>query len=304
MNKIALIQSHCNSDEKIQILKDNIQKLSSLGVDILLFSHIPLPSDITDKVKYYVFDSTNPILWEERRHFYWWADDFVKLETTVPDYGWTVYNQIIKSFNLIRNDGYEMFFIVCYDLDINEFVVDKIINNRIGTYTHIKPKNVNDIGEFVNVIFQTSLIFLSLSKSKLEIIVDDLNKFEYVQHPELIAEKYLEKIIERNNLDIPNLGYVMDKFHESTSVFDQSQNPEYEIFVDNENQLNFRYIRKNDDKTHVVIINNKLVEITDDVNFFTESHPIQNFGVLVDNQYDDLLPLLHVKNKINKILFK
>ena len=53
-NKIVLIQSHCNTEEKLKFLHDKIVFLKEKGLDVLLFSHIPLPKyiiELTDFIK-------------------------------------------------------------------------------------------------------------------------------------------------------------------------------------------------------------------------------------------------------------
>ena len=100
MKNIVLIQSHCDTEEKLDYLKKNIEKIKKFDLEILLFSHIPLNQEVIGMVDYFVFDKSNPILWDERRHYFWWVDNGYKLETTIPDYGWTVFNQIKKSYTL------------------------------------------------------------------------------------------------------------------------------------------------------------------------------------------------------------
>lgn len=302
MKKIALIQSHCNNDEKLNILRENIQKLRDVNLDILLFSHITIPQDIIQSVDYFVYDKSNPILWNERRNINWWANSKVRLESSVPDYGWTVFNQIIKSYNVTIDQNYEMYFIVCYDLIIDEFVFDVINNNKVGKYKHVKPKNVNEVGVYTDVIFDTSLIFLSLTKDLIEEILSDLSKNEYIENPQWIAEKYLEVVIERNNILIENLGSVGDLFHESESVFNQSKNPNYEIFVDNQDLIKLRYFKKNLEVNHYLIINNDVITI-DNEEFILDQNieHAKSFGVFVDGSYNDLTHLLKSDKKINKV---
>lgn len=302
MKRIALIQSHCNSEEKIIILRNTIKKLSDLGLDTLLFSHISLPQDIIESVNYFVCDKSNPILWEERRHVYWWANNSVKLESSVPDYGWSVFNQIIKSYNTIIDENYEMYFVVCYDLIIDDFVEDVINKNKIGKYQHIKPKNVNEVGDYVDVVFATSLIFLSLTKELIEKIILNLKKREYIKNPQWIAEKYLEVILERNEIHIENLGSVSDLLHESKSIFNQSQNPNYEIFLDNQDFIKLRYFKKNLEVTHYLIINDEIITI-DSEEFLLDKKIdyIKIIGVFVDGSYDDLTHLVKIDKKVNKV---
>lgn len=302
MKRIALIQSHCNTEEKIIILRNTIKKLSDLGLDTLLFSHISLPQDIIESVNYFVYDKSNPILWEERRHVYWWANNNVKLESSVPDYGWTVFNQIIKSYNTITDENYEMYFVVCYDLIIDDFVEDIIKNNKIGKYRHIKPKNVNEVGDYVDVVFATSLIFLSLTKDLIEKIILNLKKREYIENPQWIAEKYLEVILERNEIHIENLGSVSDLLHESKSVFNQSQNSDYEIFVDNHDFIKIRYFKKNLNVKHYLVVDEEIISIDDEEFLFDKKiEHIKMIGVFVGGSYDDLTHLLKLDKKINKV---
>jgi len=302
MKRIALIQSHCNSDEKLIILRNTIKKLSDLGLDTLLFSHIILPQDIIESVNYFVYDKSNPILWDERRHVYWWANNYVKLESSVPDYGWTVFNQIIKSYNVTIDENYEMYFIVCYDLIIDDFVEEVINHNKIGKYRHVKPKNVNEVGEYVDVIFETSLIFLSLTKDIIEKIILDFKKSEYIENPQWIAEKYLEVIFERNKISIENLGSVSDLLHESKSIFNQSKNPDYEIFVDNQDFLKIRYFKNNLHVKHYLIVNHEIILI-DEEEFLLDKKIdfIETVGVFVGGSYEDLTHLLKSDKKINKV---
>ena len=303
MKKIVLIQSHCNTNEKIEILKKNITELRKLDVDILLFSHIMIPSEVIESVDYFVYDKSNPILWEDRRHVHWWANDQIKLETSVPDYGWTVFNQIIKSYDVVRSENYDYFFLVCYDLIIDELVQDVINNTKLGTYRHLKPKNVDGKGVFTDVVFETSLIFLSLNEDQIRVIVENLNKKEYIEHPEWIAELYLEIILSKTGIKLPKLGDVKDLIHESTSVFNQSNNPFYEIFIDNVEPIKVRFIKKNNDSICYLYLNDEMVQIEKQETLICRKNDqIYNLGVFCDGKFDEMTESLSDRKKLNKII--
>ena len=54
MKKAVIILSHCNTEEKLQVLKNNISKLkSNPNLDIILTSHISLPQEVVDSVEYF-----------------------------------------------------------------------------------------------------------------------------------------------------------------------------------------------------------------------------------------------------------
>mgnify|MGYP003353522814 FL=1 len=59
MKNIVLIQSHCDTEEKLDYLKKNIEKIKKFDLEILLFSHIPLNQEVIGMVDYFVFDKSN-----------------------------------------------------------------------------------------------------------------------------------------------------------------------------------------------------------------------------------------------------
>ena len=72
MRKIALIGSYCDTEEKIQILKENIKKLKDLGLDILVISPLTLPSEIIESSDFVFFTKENPLLtWPVRAVTFW-----------------------------------------------------------------------------------------------------------------------------------------------------------------------------------------------------------------------------------------
>jgi hypothetical protein len=299
MKKIVLIQSHCNTEEKLQVLRKNIEKIKDLGIDILLFSHIPLPQDIVSSVKFFLYDSTNPVLWDERRQLYWWGNDDILLETIVPDYSWTVFNQIIKSFNFLKSENYEFYFIVSYDLLIDNLVCDVLTNNRVGKFSHQKfSKNESDI------FFDISLVFLSLSKDILNIIINNLSLSEFIKNTEWCAEKYLEIILEKIDYKIEHIGNVNDQISENDDMFDDSTDNRYSIFVDSINKGLIMYVKKDLECNHTLIINEKKIPIVNDYQYILERvESINNFGVELNGIFHNLN---YTQNdyKINKITLR
>ena len=46
MKKIALISTFCDTEEKQNVLKENIIKIKSFGIDVMAISPIQIPHDI------------------------------------------------------------------------------------------------------------------------------------------------------------------------------------------------------------------------------------------------------------------
>lgn len=294
MNKnILIIQSHCNTETKLNVLSDNLDKLKNFDLDILLFSHIPLPEEITKKVNYFIFDSSNPILWEERRHYYWWSNYKFKLESTVPDYGWTVFNQIIGSYEFLKNKPYEHFIIFCYDVIIDENVELILRNPKSSLFIHQKPPNYSDKGVFEPVILGTALIFSVFEKHEFDLLIRALSKEEYASRYDLIAEKYFEiKLKELGLYRKPEIT-IFDCLSESQNIFNLSGSKDYSLFLDNRTKLKFVF-RNASDKKILVIINDKLIVVDEEQEFlYNESiEQIDTLGCLIENNFHDWKPIL------------
>jgi len=293
-NNIVLIQSHCDDDYSKNVLLDNIKKLKEYDVDILLFSHITLPEYIIKEVNYFVFDKSNPILYEEREQLYWWENENYRLETKVPDYGWTVFNQIIKSTNLISELNYKYVFLFCYDTIIDNTINNFLLNPKSGIFKHIK----DDGGEH-----KTSLIFSVFEKHDLLRMVKIFSKDEYINKWDLMAESYFEyKLKEVNLYNHTNL-ITYDIITHSNNVFNQSKNDDYELFVSTTDMLKFRIINKKN-KNITVVINDTIIKI--EPNKFIYNKQVENveiFGCFIDDKFDNWVETLN-EERVNKIIEK
>ena len=76
-NNLIIITCHCNDSNKLNVLNENIDLLKSNGFDILLISHISIPFDIQQKVEYYIFDKSNPIIYPPVRTFRFWNKNLI-----------------------------------------------------------------------------------------------------------------------------------------------------------------------------------------------------------------------------------
>ena len=99
---LAIITSHCDTLDKIDLLKGLIKQLKNLNIDILLYSHLHLETSIQQEVTYYIYDKDNPILyWPEKGCLVWFkvmdGKNSVKLKSMFPDYGWTALDQMKKA---------------------------------------------------------------------------------------------------------------------------------------------------------------------------------------------------------------
>jgi len=71
MKKIALISSFCDTQDKLNVLKKNIETLKKNDLDVLLMSPIHLPENIQSMCDYYFQTKDNPVYdWPTKAIFF------------------------------------------------------------------------------------------------------------------------------------------------------------------------------------------------------------------------------------------
>jgi len=132
---LVIILSHCDTPLKIKTLKETITSLRSVGVDILLTSHIPIDLDIQDMVDYFIFDKNNPLISIEEKQLVSWykiylnsLDRWVKLQVPHQDHWGGVMNQIIKAADVGLSLDYDCYTFLGYDVSLKEVHLKELSN--------------------------------------------------------------------------------------------------------------------------------------------------------------------------------
>ena len=74
MKKIALISTFCDNQEKLNLLKENITKIKSFDVDVMVISPLKLDDETIELSDYLIYTKENPVLnWPEKSYFQWWG---------------------------------------------------------------------------------------------------------------------------------------------------------------------------------------------------------------------------------------
>jgi len=200
MNKIISILSHCNNQEKIDILIENINLLrDKTNFKILLNSHISLPQNIVDMVDYFIFDKSNPIMDVQKRSMIIWKrvniDDYVvQLNTINPDYGWTPFNKIKNSLSFISNLDFDNVTFLNYDLKITDKIIDEILSVKENIFYDVESN-----GD----IFKPGLLIFNIQKKYFNTFLNELTVENYTKYD--IAETFLRNIISKISYEISKI---------------------------------------------------------------------------------------------------
>jgi hypothetical protein len=244
--KIIIILSHCDTEEKKQVLLKNVEILKTIpNTDILLTSHITLPQDIVEEFDYFVYDKSNPILkWPQKTMVHWidypFDDKKIRISYFVDDYGWAVFNQINSGYSSISYKNYDNFIFMNYDLQINEGILHEI--NREEKYSRFYSVK----GQGGHKSFP-GLIFFILNKKDVEKISLLLDSDVYCKHE--YAEKFLESIsnvVNYKKINITTFDHIDYGSGTNGKLFNNSLSKDYSLFVgynnpDDKNEIKFYF---------------------------------------------------------------
>ena len=239
-NNLIIITCHCNDSNKLNVLNENIDLLKSNGFDILLISHISIPFDIQQKVEYYIFDKSNPIIYPPVRTFRFWntrahptdKTKIIKLRSNHPDYGWTVFNQFIKSSNFALDLNYSYYSFINYDISLTDQIIKTL---KKPTSNFIVSKVVDSNSE----TRWPSLVFNIIKKNNLIKLINKMSFNDYIKKEDNgkgifhSAEDYWRVIISPFNYELFN-DTIEDKIDFGTPfIFNQNiHNDLFRIFFE------------------------------------------------------------------------
>jgi hypothetical protein len=237
MKKIALISTFCDTEIKLDTLKQNITKIKKIGVDVMVISPLHLPKDITDLCDYYFETKDNPLLkWPIRAYTHWYKHNhpegrILEMHRGLADYGWAALYQFKILSKIALALDYDMFYHMIYDLDIDDVVKRDILNNENKVYPRRNPKNYNDVWE-------TNLTFVCLNRDLMENIEKDITLNEYLR-TNGVAEGEVRKWVDKYNIPISK-HFVKDTifYWDDFDFFDYQIFPEFKIFIGKTESMN------------------------------------------------------------------
>lgn len=185
MQKLILISSHCDTSEKVKILKTNIEIYRDINIPVLLYSTVKLSRDITDIVDYYFYNSNNPINMESGLFFYAekiYSNKKIKFERYWSNHSYASFYQIKYLIYLAKLLNYDLNFFVFYDLVVTSEIIDFISNKNEENFFSFSAKEKDEL-----IVNDCSTQLFSISKEKLSFfeenyIWDNTKNFDCLEH--------------------------------------------------------------------------------------------------------------------------
>ena len=232
MKKVALISTFCDTQEKQDILYENILKIKKLGIDVMALgpNFIQLPSHITEACDYFFYTKDNPLLeWPIKAYTHWYRyehspEKILIMHRGLADYGWAALFQTKKLSQIALTFDYDIFYHLIYDIKIDDVIEQEFLSNEVNIlHPRRNPKNLDEIWE-------TTLHFMVFDRPMMEIIEKEITLEEYLS-TNGVAEGEVYKWREKYNLKTSN-HFVVDQifYWGDYDFYDYRLYPEFKLF--------------------------------------------------------------------------
>jgi hypothetical protein len=235
MKKVALISTFCNTEIKLDTLKQNITKVKKIGVDVMVISPIHLPKNITDLCDYYFQTKDNPLLeWPIRAYTHWYRKEhspekILYMHRGLADYSWAALYQTKKLSQLALTFDYDMFYHMIYDLEIDSVIEQEFLENNNIVHPRRNPNNPEEIWE-------ANLHFIALNRELMEQIEKDITLDEYLR-TNGVAETEVKKWVVKYNIPTSE-HFIKDTifYWDDFDFYDYKLFPEFKMFISKNTQ--------------------------------------------------------------------
>jgi len=232
MKKIALISTFCDTEEKQNILLENINILKNNGVDTMCLSpnFIPLNHEIIEKSDFVFYTKENPLLnWPERAFTFWKTiptdKGWIKMTHFLSDYGWAALYQTKKLSEIALTFDYDIFYHMIYDTELDDTLMNEIRSNE----TNILHPRVDPHDQ--KTLWETTLHFMVFDREFTKKISEEITLNEYLRTNGVAEGEVLKW---KNKFNIPTKGHpVKDKIflYEDKDFFNYDLDNDYKIFI-------------------------------------------------------------------------
>jgi SAM-dependent methyltransferase len=200
LNKVALISTFCDTQEKLDVLEKNIKIIKEHNLDVILISPLSLPESVLELCDYFFLTKDNPILKFPIRGIYYWRkynfNGVVhELSSMYPDYGFAGMNQIKQLSEIALNMNYNQFYHMIYDVKIDDNVIEGFYSDK---KCNVYPSKRD------NTIWKVGLHYMIFDRVNLQNFISYITLEEYLSDSDRDAFSWLFDIKDKVNYEIEN----------------------------------------------------------------------------------------------------
>ena len=231
--RIFCITAYCNTQDKIDVLIENILLLKKYNYSILLHSYLKVPNNISNLVDYLIIDKDNPIIHRGTKALWWYLQySKFQLNKTWDDSSWTAINQIQQISSFLSNKDYDYHIFLNYDLILTSDYFQERLIHLNNSFTGSTLSGDLD---------RSSLLFFILNKDDLNFMSESLSLDDYLSIKDgRMAEDYFhDKVMSRNIPFDPNIrfsdhiqGFFGNVPHEKIFNYLYEKTDDFSLFFD------------------------------------------------------------------------
>jgi hypothetical protein len=292
--RIVLISSYCDTEEKINILINNIKIIKKYNLDVMLNSPISLPSDVIDMCDFYIKTKENPLLYWPEKSVMSWArytgkDREIVVKRSVIDYGWAALYQTKKLSEYALTYEYDRYYHMVYDTVID----NTVISSFYPFHEH-----------------KVSLHLIALDKENLLEFSNQITLESYLKF-NCIVENWLYDTLINSNMDYRIESEKVDDlilYHKDVDLFNYSDIKGLIFFIVKNVTLNDEvslYFYDNEDKINLLITVDGIeksydISNRDIINLGFKSDNVKNVLISYNGMVSDITE--KIKNIIHNVI--
>jgi autotransporter strand-loop-strand O-heptosyltransferase len=279
----AVIMSHADTPEKLNLLKTCIKTLKSQGYTVIVSSHIDVPEQIGTSADVVIVDRDNPVVYSE---------EFEKLSSTVPVH-WINYKDFGISYSFDFNHGLAAMRLIKNGLRIAQekrLQITHCVNyDYIISDSALLPLHTQELNNFSVVSYQwndseslNSGLFSARTSDLIEALSSINTKVDYFKyHGKVILEDVIYAALKENQksiklFDVQTIkkkNFLNQHILETYPKIDLKGEVSYAYFCKNEDGYFLGLMSGNTPIQIEVEYNNQVTEIT------SFSHPMYFYRI-------------------------
>ena len=300
--RIVLISSYCDTEEKINILINNIKLIKKYNLDVMLNSPISLPSDVINMCDFYIQTKENPLLYWPEKSVMSWAkytgkDREIVVKRSVIDYGWAALYQTKKLSEYALTYEYDRYYHMVYDTVIDNTVVSTLLSDKVCSFYPFHEHKV-------------SLHLIALDKENLLEFSSQITLESYLKF-NCIVENWLYDTLINSNMDYRIESEKVDDlilYHKDVDLFNYSDIKGLIFFIVKNVTLNDEvslYFYDNEDKINLLITVDGIeksydISNRDIINLGFKSDNVKNVLISYNGMVSDITE--KIKNIIHNVI--
>jgi hypothetical protein len=211
MKSAIVIKSFCNSQEKLDVLVNAIEKIKKFSdLPILLHAGYPIPEEIVKKVHYYIHYNNSGLTSGNNHRWCRYPGYSGEFRSSVSDYGLADAMQLKVCASFLADFGYNIAHVFNYDVDIDQIVELDCYNQNVSNLANGWEASYQQSKEnYAGLLFYSINIDAFNAKVAHSLTLENWHQDFYTYWP-FVAENGFYEIFSRLNSTVTHYNFQLN----------------------------------------------------------------------------------------------